>query len=66
MLENIILWLIITIAAIFCGRTIYRTLTGKSKGCGSCSCDCSETPTSSPPLQQSFPDLSGKKDKSDN
>ena len=64
MFENIILWLIIGAAAIFCGRTIYRTLSGKSKGCG-CGCDCSEEKTSPPP-QQSFPDLTGKKDKSRN
>ncbi|MEN8134783.1 MAG: hypothetical protein ABFS18_04510 [Thermodesulfobacteriota bacterium] len=65
MLENIILWLIITIAAIYCGRTIYRTLTGKSKGCAGCNCDCSEEEISPPPLQQSFPDLTEKKDKSE-
>ena len=64
MFENIILWLIIAIAAIYCGRTIYRTLSGKSKGCG-CECDCSENQTS-PPLQQNLPDLTPKKDKSEN
>ena len=63
MLETIILWLIIGVAAIFCGRTIYHTLSGKSKGCG-CGCDCSEEQTS-PPLQQDLPDLTGKKDQSD-
>ncbi|MDF1577345.1 MAG: FeoB-associated Cys-rich membrane protein [Desulfurivibrionaceae bacterium] len=61
MLENIILWLIIAGAALYCGRTIYRTLSGRSRGCG-CGCDCGEERTS-PPLQQKFPDLTGKKDK---
>jgi hypothetical protein len=64
MFENIILWLIIIAATIYCGRNIYRTLSGKSKGCG-CGCDCSEEKTSSPPLQQSFPDLTDEKDKSE-
>ena len=56
MLENIILWLIIGAAAIFSGRTAYRTLTGRSKGCGSCS-DCD----AAPPPQQNIPDLTDKK-----
>lgn len=55
MLENIILWVIIAVAAIYCGRNVYRILTGKSKGCGSCSCD----PTESEP-QQILPDLTDK------
>lgn len=63
MLENIILWLIIIAAAIFCIRTIYRTLSGKSKGCG-CGCDCSEEKTAPPP-QKSFPDLTNKEDNSE-
>jgi hypothetical protein len=57
MIENIILWLVIGAAAIFSGRTAYRTLTGRSKGCGSCN-DCD---VSSPAPQQSIPDLTGKK-----
>jgi|GEM_PF-1963664 len=64
MLENIILWLLIAAAAIYCGRTIYRTLSGKSKGCG-CGCDCGEEKTS-PPLQNSLPDMTAKKNKSKN
>lgn len=60
MWENIILWLIIAIAAIYCGRTMYRTLSGKSKGCGG---GCNTEQPDSPPLQQSFPDMTGKKDK---
>ena len=51
MLENLILWLIIAVAALFAGRSIYRTFTGKSKGC-TCEGGC-ETP----PLQQTIPDL---------
>jgi hypothetical protein len=62
MLENIILWLIVGGAGVFCGRTIYRTLSGRSKGCG-CGCDCSEEKTG-PPRQRSFPDLTTKKDNS--
>lgn len=58
MLENIILWVIIAVAAIYCGRNVYRTMTGKSRGCG-CACD----PTESTP-QQIIPDLTDKKDKS--
>ena len=57
MLENIILWLIIGAAAIFSGRTAYRTLTGRSKGCGSCS-DCD---AAAPAPQQTLPDLTDKK-----
>lgn len=64
MWENIILWLIIAIAAIYSGRTIYRTLSGKSKGCGSCGGGCNPEQPASPPLQQSFPDMTGKKNKS--
>ena len=56
MLENIILWLIIVAAAIYCGRRTYRTLSGKSKGCG-CECD----PTESTP-QQIIPDISDQKE----
>ena len=56
MLENIILWLIIGAAAIYCGRRVYQTLSGRSKGCG-CACD----PTESTP-QQIIPDISDKKD----
>jgi hypothetical protein len=59
MLENIILWLIIGAAALYCGRTIYRTLSGKSKGCG-CGCACDEKQTS-PPLQQEPVNLKDKK-----
>ena len=60
MVENIILWLIIGAAAIFSGRTAYRTLTGRSKGCGSCgSCDACDP--GAPPPQQTLPDLTGKK-----
>ena len=60
MLENIILWVIIAVAAIYCGRNVYRTMTGKSRGCG-CACD----PTDPPP-QQIIPDLTDKKDHSMN
>jgi hypothetical protein len=56
MLENIILWVIIALAAIYCGRNVYRVMTGKSKGC--CG-DCD--PTESKP-QQSIPDFTDKKD----
>jgi hypothetical protein len=65
MLETVILWLIIVVAAIYCGRSIYRTLSGKSKGCcGGCDCSAEET---SPPLQQSLPDLTGnRKNKKEN
>lgn len=56
MLENIILWVIIAAAAIYCGRNVYRTMTGRSRGCA---CD----PTDPPP-QQIIPDLTDKKDKS--
>lgn len=59
MFENIILWLIIGGAALYCGRTAYRTLSGKSKGCcGGCDCSAEKV---SPPLQQSLPDLTKKK-----
>lgn len=62
MLENILLWLIVGGAGIYCGRAIYRTLSGKSKGCcGSCDCSTEQT---APPLQNSLPDMTGKKDKS--
>ena len=56
MIENIILWLIIGAAAVYCGRTAYRTLSGRSKGCG-CSCDPTE-----PTPQQVIPDISENKD----
>ena len=51
MLENIILWVIIAAAAIYCGRNAYRIMTGRAKGCG-CACD----PTDPTP-QQNIPDL---------
>ena len=55
MFENIILWLIIGAAAIYCGRKIYQTLSGRSKGCG-CGCDPTE-----PTPQQIIPDITDKK-----
>lgn len=60
MLENILLWLIVGGAGIYCGRTIFRTLSGKSRGCcGGCDCSSEET---TPPIQDSIPDLTDKKD----
>jgi hypothetical protein len=59
MLENIILWLIIAAAAIYCGHRAYRTLSGKSRGCG-CSCDPTE-----PTPQQIIPDITDQEDESD-
>jgi len=57
MLENIILWVIIGAAAIYCGQRAYRTLSGRSRGCG-CACDPSE---STP--QEIIPDITDKKGK---
>lgn len=51
MLENLVLWLIITAAALYTGRRIYRIFAGKSKGCV-CEGGCNP-----PSLQQSIPDL---------
>ena len=56
MIENIILWVIIGAAAIYCGRNCYRIMTGKAKGCG-CACDPTE-----PKPQQIIPDFTDKKD----
>ena len=55
MIENIILWLIIGAAAVYCGRTAFLILSGRSKGCG---CDCDPT---EPSPQQIIPDISDKK-----
>lgn len=51
MLADLILWLIIIAAALYAGRNLYRTLTGKSKGC-TCEGGCE-----APPPQQTIPDL---------
>jgi len=57
MWQDIILWLIIGVAAFYVGRNIYRTLSGRSRGCGSCS--------DSPPPQQTIPDIKKQSGKSD-
>jgi hypothetical protein len=57
MLENLILWLIIGVAAYFAGRNLYRILSGKSKGC-TCEKGCEP-----PSLQQTIPDLKKPADK---
>ena len=55
MLENLILILIIAIAALYAIRNFIRVLSGRSEGCG-CSCD------SDPPPQQTIPDLTDRKE----
>ena len=57
MVENIILWLIIGAAAIYCGRMAYLTFSGRSKGC------CGDCDPSQPAPQQIIPDLTGKNNK---
>jgi len=59
MIENIILWLIIGAAAIYCGRRAYQTLSGRSKGC------CGDCDPSRPAPQQIIPDLTKKDQKRD-
>ena len=54
MLENLILWLIIGAAAVYVGRSLFRTFSGRTKGCG-----CGSGSDSSPP-QQFIPDLKDK------
>jgi hypothetical protein len=54
MLENLILWVIIAAAALYAGRSLYRILSGKSKGC-TCENSCEI-----PPPQQIIPDLKNK------
>ena len=60
MVENIILWLIIGAAAIYCGRRVYLTFSGRSKGC------CGECDPGHPTPQQIIPDLSKRDEKDDN
>jgi len=58
MLENLILWLIIAAAALYVGRNLYRTFSGKSKCC-TCEGSCD-----TPQPQQTIPDLKKPPDKS--
>lgn len=60
MWENLVLWLIIGAAALYAGRSIYRTFSGKSTGC-TCEGGCE-----SPSPQQTIPDLKKPTDKSGN
>ncbi len=55
-IENIIVWLIVAIAAFFTLRSLYRIFTGKSKGCGSCGSSCKSC-DSTPSPQQDIPPI---------
>ena len=54
MWENIIVWIFVFGAALYCGRAIYRLFSGKSSGCG---CDDSCTGCDDPSLQDTIPTL---------
>ncbi|MBU0483254.1 MAG: FeoB-associated Cys-rich membrane protein [Proteobacteria bacterium] len=62
-METYLLWLIIGTAAFFCGRSLYRTMTGKNKGCGcSTSCDtCSPNITPIESIKRLTPEKPGNK-----
>ncbi|MFC1524741.1 hypothetical protein ACFL6N_08120 [Thermodesulfobacteriota bacterium] len=49
MIETILTWLIVALAAFFSVRALYKTLTGKNTGC-SCNQSCqTTTPSQGPP-----------------
>ncbi|OGR07697.1 MAG: hypothetical protein A2511_00645 [Deltaproteobacteria bacterium RIFOXYD12_FULL_50_9] len=53
MWENIILWLIIVLAAASVIRAIYRTVTGKKSGCACSSTACTSCSATDPLTQKS-------------
>ncbi|MBU0480405.1 MAG: FeoB-associated Cys-rich membrane protein [Proteobacteria bacterium] len=53
-IENILLWMIIGIAAVYALRSAYGIFKGKARGCG---CDSSCGDNTKPMPQKSIPDM---------